>query len=177
MANDFPGLDLTPPKPALEPDEMERWLYENFTRLQAVITTPPIAQMVSTAVTEILAPGDIVAPYEIQWGRDIVPDKLNGIMVVPVDGIYDFSFDISGTAAASNSEQVFSIRADGVVIAIIESVQKQSQEGVQAALTAKGRFLAGQVIDVQMTGDSNMTAEHMVFSISYFSSLLNIVES
>ncbi len=144
---------------------------------EATITTPPIAQMVSTSVTEVLAPGDIVAPFEIQWARDAVPDKTAGTILISVDGVYSVSFDISGTAAAANSEQVFTIRADGVAIAIIESVQKQSQEGVQAALVIRARLLAGQIVDVQMTGDSNMTAEHIVLSLAYHSSLLDIVES
>ncbi len=124
-----------------------------------------LGQMVVLGGSVLVANNSVIAPYDSGFQEGVTLDRAAGTILVEQDGVYMSFVDFSGDASGSNTENLFNVRADGVTLVTIESTQKQSQEGVQASITGVFQLNAGQVLDVFLTGDSDVTLQNMLFGV------------
>ncbi|MES0385434.1 MAG: hypothetical protein ABUJ98_12700 [Hyphomicrobium sp.] len=140
----------------------------------------PIAQMLTISSPGILIqPGDILAPMDTAWNRNVVADKTTGIFTVPNPGVYTMFFSTAGTIAAQGTAELFSIRLNNVVIFTIKSSQQQSSEGVEAAVSGFLRITEpDSVVDtiLDLTSDAPFTMNQVVLAMGWQSGLDGITD-
>jgi hypothetical protein len=159
------------------------WEREVTEYLNALLTSaegPPMAQMSTAESTgTVITPGDVVKPYVTAWGRDMTPDKTAGTITVTEVGVYAVDFGTAGTLTAPNTALLFSVRANGVKLVTIQSLQKQVSEGVEAAISGYLRVTeANSVIDATLdeSSDAPYSMQQVLLNASFFTTLDGIQE-
>lgn len=140
----------------------------------------PIAQMITISSPGILIqPGDILAPMDTAWNRNLTADKTTGIFTVPNPGVYTVFFSTAGTIAAQGTAELFSIRLNNAVIFTIKSSQQQSAEGVEAAVSGFLRITEpDSVVDTILDplSDAPFTMNQVVLSMGWQSGVGEITD-
>ncbi len=151
------------------------WEREAVAKLDAYARTDT-AQMVVLGGSLLVSVNSVIAPYDSGFQEGAVLDRTAGTITVGQAGLYLVFADYSGDASQSNSENLFNIRVNGVVVITLESTQKQAQEGVQASVTGQIQVSAGGVIDAFLTGDSDVTLQNMLLGVLWVRPLDGIVQ-